>query len=92
MSRIRIVSSNMNAHLAIHGEIFSEKATNFSKSNFSNISQIEDCTLIEISWIRYNNIIFKSKYVIISNADENNLSFGIIKHHFEKKINFLHYI
>jgi len=44
-----------------------------------NVSQIDDNILMEVAWIRYNSVIFKPKYVIISNADENNLSFGIIK-------------
>lgn len=45
-----------------------------------NISEIDDNIFMEVAWIRYNSVIFKPKYVIISNADENNLSFGIMTH------------
>lgn len=34
---------------------------------------------MEVTWIRYNSVVFRPKYVIISNADENHLSFGIMQ-------------
>lgn len=36
--------------------------------------------LTEVSWIKFNNILFKRNFVIITDFDENNLSFGIMMH------------
>src|SRR5262249_20276361 len=57
--QIGLLSCDTNAHLValIHREILS--ATNLPKSNFSNVSQVNDYNLMEISWIRYNNVMFK---------------------------------
>lgn len=45
-----------------------------------NIPQIDNKRLTEVSWVKFNSILFKRNFVIIANPDENNLSFGIMIH------------
>jgi len=76
---IGLVSNDSDAYLIALIRKKTLSTTTRPKSIFMNVSQIDDNILMEVAWIRYNSVIFKPKYVIISNADENNLSFGIIK-------------
>lgn len=78
---IGLISYNRNAHLLalIHTQILPKK-DNLFKCNIQSLSAIEDNSLMEVSWIYYNNIMFKPEYIIISDNDENNLVFGVMTH------------
>lgn len=45
---------------------------------FTNTFHADNGCLTEVSWIRFNSILFKPDFIIITNLDENNLSFGIM--------------
>jgi len=46
----------------------------------TNIFQIDNRHLTEVSWVKFNSILFKRNFVIIANLDEKNLLFGIMIH------------
>jgi len=76
---IGLVSNDSDAYLIALIRKKTLSTTTRPKSIFMNVSEIDDNILMKVAWIRYNSVIFRPKYVIISNADENNLSFEIIK-------------
>lgn len=59
----------------------------------TNIFQIDNKRLTEVSWVKFNSVLFKHNFVIIANPDENNLLFGIMIHIMldENKDIFVHY-
>lgn len=73
------ISNDSDADLLalIRREILS-KATSLLQFSFPSLSDIDN-SLMEVSWIQYNNVMFKPKCVIITNNDENDLAFGIVR-------------